>query len=358
MNFSNPINFSKRFLLTLSFILFVSATACAYTVVMRGGKRIEIPAQFAVTKTTITYEVSPGIYVTLQVTSIDIPATERANNELPGSLLKRAEGVLSAPRTNAGLQSSSSRQKRRVVTDRDLERFKRARVESEAAYEKRRVELGLPSLEESRRRTQQETESFRRELAERHAQEMQAESYWRERANELNTEIAATDAQIDFVRARLSETQRTSIPSLAVVSSAAYPFGYPYGYPYGYPGFNRPVHPAFGQVQPGVFAAPLWGAQITDRRSFGNGVTIGRSSLGSANMPHVFRSRAFYPPFGGLSSTTVFGAPFQSIDSFSQRPELVSWLDSLVAHRAGLQARFRMLEEEARRAGVPPGWLR
>ena len=215
MSFSNPIDFSERILLTLGFMLFLSATACAYTVVMRGGKRVEIPAQFAVTKTTITYEVSPGINVTLQMSAIDIPATGRANNELPGSLLKRAESGMSAARTNAGLQSSSTQEKRRIVTDRDLERFKRARLEGEAAYEKRRIESGLPSWEEYRRRAQQETESLWRELAERQSEGTQTESYWRERANELNSEIAATDAQIDFVRARLGERPRTSIASLA-----------------------------------------------------------------------------------------------------------------------------------------------
>lgn len=350
MSYSNPINLSKRFLLTLSLILFVSATACAYTVVMRGGRRVEIPAQFAVTKTTITYEVSPGIYVTLQMTTIDIPATERANNELPGSLLKRAEGPMSAPRTNAVPQLSGTGEKRRVVTDRDLARFKRARLESEAAYEKRRIELGLPSLEESRRRSLQETESFRRELAERQSEEMQAESYWRARANDLNTEIAATDAQIDFVRARISETPRNSNTSVTVVSGGLFPFGRR--------GFNRPVHQGYGRQRSGVFAAPSSGAQITGRSGFGIGAMTDQSYAGYTNMPYSYRSRAFFPPFGALSSTSVFGDPYQSIDSSSQRSDLVSWLDNLIAHRAGLQARFRMLEEEARRAGVPPGWLR
>ena len=79
---------ATRLVTALSLILMLCATASAYTVVMRGGRRIEIPAQFSVTKTTLTYEAAPGIQITLQMAAIDITATERANNETPGSLLK------------------------------------------------------------------------------------------------------------------------------------------------------------------------------------------------------------------------------------------------------------------------------
>src|SRR5215216_4975577 len=71
----------------------------AYTVVLRGGRRVEIPATFTVTKWTLTYEAAPGINVTLQISTIDIAATERANNEPPGALLRRVD--MPAPATGA-----------------------------------------------------------------------------------------------------------------------------------------------------------------------------------------------------------------------------------------------------------------
>ncbi|HJX91038.1 MAG TPA: hypothetical protein VJ372_11110 [Pyrinomonadaceae bacterium] len=40
------------------------------------------------------------------------------------------------------------------------------------------------------------------------------------------------------------------------------------------------------------------------------------------------------------------------------KQELLSELDQLLAQRAGLQARWRDLEDEARRSGAYPGWLR
>src|ERR1041384_3311291 len=79
-----------RSLAVFAFLFAYAIAASAYTVVMRGGKRIEIPSTFSVTNSTLTYEVSPGIQVTLATAAIDIPATEKANNELPGSFLRRA----------------------------------------------------------------------------------------------------------------------------------------------------------------------------------------------------------------------------------------------------------------------------
>jgi hypothetical protein len=119
---------ATRLVTALSPILMLCATASAYTVVMRGGRRIEIPAQFSVTKTTLTYEAAPGIQITLQMAAIDITATERANNETPGSLLSRVEvralseleksGRAGAP---TGLRDARASGRGRSITNRDLE---------------------------------------------------------------------------------------------------------------------------------------------------------------------------------------------------------------------------------------------
>ena len=54
------------------FVLLLAGSASAYTVVMRGGKRIQIPAKFLVTPTVLSYEVSPGMNITLQLAANDI----------------------------------------------------------------------------------------------------------------------------------------------------------------------------------------------------------------------------------------------------------------------------------------------
>ncbi|HEV2833975.1 MAG TPA: hypothetical protein VGW58_01585, partial [Pyrinomonadaceae bacterium] len=58
-----------------------AVVASAYTLVFRNGKRMEIPNEFTVTRTTLTYEMAPGFQKTILVSLIDIGGTERANNE-------------------------------------------------------------------------------------------------------------------------------------------------------------------------------------------------------------------------------------------------------------------------------------
>lgn len=56
-----------------------------------------------------------------------------------------------------------------------------------------------------------------------------------------------------------------------------------------------------------------------------------------------------------------YGVPIGSITQpfdLSERNMLVTRFNELAAARAGLSARWRELEDEARRAGAPPGWLR
>src|SRR6266705_4096345 len=111
-------------------LLVLVITANAYTLVFRDGRRIEIPSEFTLTKVTLTYEVSPGFNKTMQLILIDVAATERANNEAPGSFFKHTEDppVVVQPAPQAT----------RTLTNRDLVSVRRRRIESEQAYETRR----------------------------------------------------------------------------------------------------------------------------------------------------------------------------------------------------------------------------
>src|SRR5438128_11700054 len=78
----------------LVLLLALSIAASAYTLVFRDGRRIEVPADFTLTSTTLTYEVAPGFSRTVQLILLDVAATERANKELPGSFFKHGEQKL------------------------------------------------------------------------------------------------------------------------------------------------------------------------------------------------------------------------------------------------------------------------
>src|SRR6266516_1500859 len=139
-------------------VLMVAITASAYTIVLRDGRRMEIPDEFTLTRTTLTYELSPGFNRTMLVTLIDVAATERANKEAPGGFFKHREvsNVVPQPAPQAA----------RTFTNRDLAAVRQRRIESEQAYETSRKELGLPTVEETRRRQEAEGTTLREQIRE------------------------------------------------------------------------------------------------------------------------------------------------------------------------------------------------
>ena len=122
----------------------------------------------------------------------------------------------------------------RTITNQDLETYRRSRIENEKAYEERRKELGLPSMEERRREIaeiEDRTVEQVRNMRERQ-QEVEA-AYWRGRATALSTDTAATAAQLDLARRQLNE-----IPSIYSVGGA-FPGFFPFdnvGFGFGFGG--------------------------------------------------------------------------------------------------------------------------
>ena len=177
-------------------LFFTVSVVNAYTVVMRDGRRVEIPNEFTVTNSTLTYDVGNGMQITIQLNTVDIGATERANAEAQGSFLLKANAP-KAPVEQAGRAGA-----KRSITNGDLEKYRRARVESENEYENRRRELGLPSLEERRREVAAIEDRTVEQVRSMRAQE---EAYWRSRADAARAEMAASEAQFESSRQRSDE---------------------------------------------------------------------------------------------------------------------------------------------------------
>ncbi|HEV7859184.1 MAG TPA: hypothetical protein VGO91_11250 [Pyrinomonadaceae bacterium] len=362
--------FAASLLLALCLPLIVSA----YTIVMRDGRRLEIPEKFVVTPATLTYEVAPDISITLQMSTIDIEATERANKEPSGSLLSRAQEqattgssstlAANARRSNSASQSSSSTPQRalRTITNRDLEASRRAREASEAAYERRRRELGLPALALTRQRAEEEASRAREELRRSLSEDAQAEAYWRAQASELRGRLASLNAQMDYVRGLLAGLpDQRAAGSYAVLTSIA-----PLIQGRGVTGFlSVNIGPSGLVSQPrmmgnrNIFVAPNTGPQLTARVGFGGGATRGQVFLNTTPLRRGFGHQGFFPQSGFASPVALFGSAYPN-DAFYDydRSALVQRLRELELERAGLQARWRVLEDEARRAGASPGWLR
>lgn len=335
-----------RGLIVVLVVVLASVTASAYTVVMRDGRRLSIPDTFVVNKLTLTYSIGEQFQKTLLLAAIDIPATERANNEPAGSFLSRAQPTA---QPQAAIRS---RRAQRSVTNEQLQRFQAKRLVDEASYGQRRKELGLPSKEELRKQAQEQVDRTADAVSEIREREQETERYWRERSSGLRADLVATNAQIDFVRARLNELP--AFPTVGFVP--ALPFG----------ALLRPFN-TFSQTaftmgfrsnvaRPNVFRSP--------DRMMPNRPNPGHRSFGGARFGARFgggfaRSHVGTPGFVGNSifpNSFIGGFPFQ--DFSYERQELILQLNDLLSQRAGMQARWRDLEEEARRAGAYPGWLR
>jgi hypothetical protein len=311
-------------IISVSFVmLLLMIAANAYTLVMRSGRRVEIPSTFMLTPSTLTYEVSQGIQITLQVAVINIPATELANHEAPGSFLKRMQLGAGASFEQEPNAERDTAVQARTITNRDLAASMQRRRASELAYERRRKELGLPSVADSRKRAAAESELIGRELGPTLAAERQTESYWRGRASALRTEIAVVDAELAYTRARLDEIPESNGSFTTVDSYGSYdPFG----------NLGRRQRRSRG----GYGGRAPRGGGVFDPWGFPQG-----------NPPYVL-----YPNGG------PYGSNGQPYDYTYERSALITRFNELAATRAGFSARWRELEEEARRAGASPGWLR
>lgn len=360
-----PKRLMKRMVSISAVILLLVVAANAYTVIMLGGRRVEIPSRFVVTPATLTYEVTEGIQVTIPMAAIDIVATEKANHEGPGSLLARAKTGTSRPSDQSsveGQQASSG--SRRTITNRDLETLKRRRQDSEAAYESKRKQLGLPSIEESRKRASAEFDVATTELAQKRDAEKQTEDYWRARASALRTDMAAVDAELNYIRAQLDEvpfapaTWGGSFSSLgSIVAFGNFRGrGHYGGNSVGNFGGGRSFR---GQIthRPNVYVSPSYGPQLRARVGFGGGATRGQMLVNPGRFRHT-RQIGASGVVGVLPVATVFGSSVQGYDFTYERGALITRFNELGGARAGLNARWRELEDEARRAGVSPGWLR
>ena len=92
--------------------------------------------------------------------------------------------------------ATTIRKATRTITNRDLEPYERARVRSEADWEKRRKELGGPSLEETRQEAARRDAALDEFLAKKKA-ETEA-NYWRAREAELRAAMEARMNGIDY----------------------------------------------------------------------------------------------------------------------------------------------------------------
>lgn len=194
-------------------ILTLTAAADAYTLVLRSGRLVTIPDDFKVTPAAVTYEVSPGNWVTVWLSNVDFAATERANSEPAGSFAKRVmketEGARVTPATASGSLGQGRGDGRKVVTNEDLEPSRLRRQAQEQDYERTRRERGMPSKQELRRSVE-ERDRMLHELA-RQIREEKAQA----ELESLRAELAKARRELHEHDLRLSQQAVTYAPAYA-----------------------------------------------------------------------------------------------------------------------------------------------
>ncbi|HVG38621.1 MAG TPA: hypothetical protein VM870_05000, partial [Pyrinomonadaceae bacterium] len=119
----------------------------------------------------------------------------------------------------------------RTLTNKELEPTKRERENRERDAASAAPRSKLPS-EEQMRANRERDELFLREVAEQEAAEQKgAEAYWRARASALRTEISSLDAQLNYLRTRLTEISTPVNTPYAVTIGAPYFYGRRHYYP-------------------------------------------------------------------------------------------------------------------------------
>ena len=316
----------------ITLTLLLSATAGAYTLVFRDGRRVET-TQFQITGTTLTYELAPGFSRTVALVLIDVAATEQANHEAAGNFLKHQE--------RQPLASEKPQPRARVVvTNRELKPIEQRRIQSEQAYEKRRLELRLPSVEETRRRQAEQETALLAQLRDESKTEAGEENYWRERARSLRTEIAAVDSQINLLRVQLAALRQFPLETHSLVISTL-PL-----VPLNTRSAVVPQVPTFGPPPTG-FGPSATPFQNIPRHSPFRRDRVARATAG---FPFGVGSNYGYPV--GLPA-----GPFDYVEDANLRADLSGRLEDLLLLRADLYARRQQLEDEARDARVPQIWL-
>lgn len=216
----------------------------------------------------------------------------------------------------------------RTVTNSDLEKFRVEREAADRALRERYKRLGLPSPEEIQKETERRNAEFIRYSQQLRAERVDAENGIIARANFLRSQIAALDAQIDYLRSG--------------ASGSVYRGGQSVGYGfYGYYGGGR--YRAYqssdelrriSQLPPNMRTAAEYALSFPTAESIRRQATEGI---------RVAPSRGYRRGYG-IAPVVVY----QNQPSNDSSGALVY----LEAQRAGLMSQWRAVEEEARRAGI------
>ncbi len=214
----------------------------------------------------------------------------------------------------------------RTVTNSDLEKFKQERLKADDDYRRNYASRGLPSPEEIERINDQKRRELS-ELASELREERQASEYGiRERAELVRSQLASIDSQIAYLRG----IRR---------SNFSQPVAY-WSFAYSGLGYRGPI---YGRTRSNTQPLPPNLQTVTDiSRMYPNSQDVYNRAVGNYSF---MRQRPRGGNFGNGYLSPVIGVA----GSYDEISSQIIYLEQV---RAGLSAEWRIVEEDARRAGI------
>ena len=212
----------------------------------------------------------------------------------------------------------------KTVTNADLETFRVQRVESEKKLREDYAKMGFPSPKEIEKQNVQRRFRMEQYADRLQQQQQQTQNGFLAQANILRTQIASIDAQINFLRGQGNRNNNQS-------------FVYSYGYAPDAYRRNRSVLPQIARLPPNMRTVQEYAAMYPSSQSIYN-QSIGNVRLGGEINNNRGNNRYLAPIIIGGNNYIQTQANGQLI-----------YLEQI---RAGLLAEWRILEEQARRAGI------
>lgn len=231
----------------------------------------------------------------------------------------------------------------KTVTNSDLEKHRQKRLQAEREYRENYARLGFPSPEELDRQIEQ-SRVERAELARQFEAERQIETGdFQTRASLLRSEIASIESQIGYLRGELNRLPENRIK---FYSSTYFPLPNTTFPPF----YNRGA----GNYRFGGGARVAINTSNLQIRATNSPIGSPRRNYGGGWRGGIVigGGRGIYR--GGYNHYGVYPyvVPYAANNNSYEREEVVARLRQLEQTRAGLLAEWRVLEDEARRAGV------
>ena len=274
-----------------------TASASAYTVILKDGRRLEVQENYRIVNDIAVFVLADGKRFSVSVNNVDIAKTEMANHQGIGEFVQRAGAPLPILDSDVPAVKPTPAMKDKTAVARAKTPITRTLVNSDfETYKQRRGDSKKdknPTPETPPASEVAAAAPAFQPLPIDPVLDRKSETYWRERARPLLTEMAVQEELIGILQNQLSQLEA-----------------------------NR----GRGQTSYSTIQTP--GGVVIN----GNG---GYYNPGSTVL---------------IPQTNTSGQDFET----KVRERLMEARLNLTA----VQIRYNALTEEARRAGVPPGWTR